>query len=118
MGEIEIRRIYEKDQTEAYRILVDRIWPRGISKKEANWDLWFKEIGPSHELRKWFAHDPEKFAEFCIRYHKELDEKAPIVNQLVELAKDRKVVLLYSSKDEAHNQAKALLLYLEKRLGS
>ena len=76
---IEIRRIYDQDQTEAYRILVDRLWPRGIAKKDAHWDLWQKDIGPSHELRKWFGHDPTKFAEFCDRYHRELDQKSRFV---------------------------------------
>ncbi|NND04738.1 MAG: DUF488 family protein [Saprospiraceae bacterium] len=115
---IEIRRIYDRteDVIKPYRILVDRIWPRGVSKKVAKLDFWFKEIAPSHELRKWFNHDPKKFVDFCRKYHKELDKKSQLVNQIIQLAEERKILLLFSAKDREHNQAKALALYLSKSM--
>jgi uncharacterized protein YeaO (DUF488 family) len=112
---IKISRIYESPQGEGYKILVDRLWPRGISKEEAKVDLWLKEIGPSNELRKWFGHDPEKWPDFKMRYFLELEGKRELVDQIIEIAKTRDVILLYRAKDEAHNNAIALKEYLEAK---
>ncbi|WP_412988813.1 DUF488 domain-containing protein [Pediococcus siamensis] len=115
--EIKLERIYTKplDDT-GYRILVDRLWPRGISKVNAKLDWWAKEIGPSTELRKWFGHDPEKFAEFAQKYQSELDQGAftETFRQRVETQlKQTDVIFLYGAKDEVHNQAVILKQYLD-----
>lgn len=119
---IKLERIYTKPaDLDGYRILVDRLWPRGISKVNAHLDDWIKEVGPSTELRKWFNHDPEKFAEFKDRYVKELSDN-PAFNQLLTLVKNQlthgNVILLYGAKDEKHNQAVILKELLDKQLGS
>lgn len=107
--ELKIERIYHKpaDQN-GYRILVDRLWPRGISKEKAALDWWDKEVGPSADLRKWFGHDPAKFAEFKTRYLAEL-AKNPAYQELKEVVHQRltveNVILLFGAKDEQHNQA-------------
>lgn len=110
---VTIKRIYEAySPDDGFRILVDRLWPRGISKETAHLDLWLKEIGPSDELRKWFNHDPTKYEEFKRRYFNELDTN-PAVARLKEIIKDHpKTTLLYSARDEKHNQATALQKYL------
>jgi len=109
---IVLKRIYEPSSTEdGKRILVDGIWPRGISKDKAQLDKWMKEIAPSTELRKEFNHKPERFEEFKEHYIKELqetEEKKVALNQLLELAKEEKVTLLFGAKDEVHNQAVVL----------
>lgn len=118
---LKIKRIYGHDQDDyqGYRILVDRIWPRGISKANAKLDDWAKEIAPSVELRKWFAHDPEKFADFKIEYQKELDLN-PYTKQFIATVKKQlahsDVILLYGAKDTKHNQAIVLKHYLEQKL--
>lgn len=111
---IRIKRIYEDySSDDGYRVLVDRLWPRGVSKQKARLDLWLKEAGPSDELRKWFNHDPTKYPEFEKRYFKELDAN-PAVNQLKDIIKNHSnVTLLYSAHDEQHNQAAALQKYLK-----
>ena len=107
-----IKRIYDETADEGYRVLVDRQWPRGVSKEKARLDLWMKEIGPSDELRKWFGHDPAKYEEFKERYYKELGSN-PAAAQLKSIIKGhKKVILLYSAHDEQHNQAAALKEYL------
>lgn len=113
---IYIQRIYEDTDTkEAYRVLVDRLWPRGLSKDKAAVDVWLKEIGPSDELRKWFNHDPKKFNEFKARYIDELKQNGQALDQLKQVIKQHKnVVLLYGAKDEQHNQAIVLQEYLNK----
>lgn len=110
---IAIKRIYEAPAaTDGYRVLVDRLWPRGISKVKASLGLWLKEIGPSNELRRWFAHDPAKFDEFARRYRDELDVN-PAVDRLREvIAEYDTVTLLYGAKDAEHNQAVVLREYL------
>nr|WP_304215159.1 DUF488 domain-containing protein [Fredinandcohnia onubensis] len=109
---IVLKRIYEPSSTEdGKRILVDGIWPRGISKDKAQLDKWMKEIAPSTELRKEFNHKPERFEEFKEHYIKELqetEEKKVALNQLLEMAKEEKVTLLFGAKDEVHNQAVVL----------
>ncbi|KRL98983.1 hypothetical protein FD50_GL000249 [Liquorilactobacillus satsumensis DSM 16230 = JCM 12392] len=110
-------RIYTKpvDLT-GYRILVDRLWPRGISKVNAHLDLWFKEIAPSNELRKWYGHEPEKFAEFKQRYLNEIAEN-PHKNEFLKIVKEQTekqdVILLFGAKDLEHNQAAVLAEYLQ-----
>lgn len=111
-----IKRIYEAvDQDDGTRVLVDRVWPRGMTKAKAAVDLWLKDIAPSAALRTWFGHDPERWPSFQSRYHKELDRNAAAVDQLVELMKKGKVTLLYGARDEEHNNAIALKGYLDKR---
>lgn len=106
---VEIKRAYdEASQSDGYRVLVDRIWPRGVSKADAKIDLWLKDIGPSTDLRKWFNHDPAKFSDFKKRYNLEL-QKNNEFNDLQEIVHDKsKVTLVYGAKDELHNQAVVL----------
>lgn len=110
-----VKRIYEPAaKSDGFRVLVDRLWPRGIAKEAAKLDLWLPDLGPSTELRKWFNHDPAKWDEFRRRYHDELKGKKEPVADLKGRAKEGMVTLLYSAKDEAHNQAVALQQYLLK----
>lgn len=104
---ISVKRIYQpKSPSDGYRILVDRLWPRGISKQAAAIDLWMKDIGPSSELRQWFGHEPAKWPEFREKYHKELTAKEDMLEEVKTLAnKHENVTLLYSAKDEKRNQA-------------
>jgi len=112
---IAVKRVYEPAaKTDGFRVLVDRLWPRGISKENAKLDLWLPDIGPSTKLRQWFNHDPERWGEFQRRYHGELKEKKELVGELKGRAKKGKLTLLYSAKDEAHNQAVALQKFLLK----
>lgn len=94
--------------------LVDRVWPRGVSKSDLPHDVWLKEVGPSTELRKWFGHDPEKFDEFEHRYIDELEDSSA-ARELLDSAKARDIVLLYSAKDEKHNQAVVLRRWINKK---
>ncbi len=111
-----VKRIYEPAaESDGFRVLVDRLWPRGMSKARAALDLWLPDLGPSTELRKWFNHDPAKWEEFCVRYRAELKEKAPLLATITAQAKTNPVTLLYSAKDEAHNQAVALKELLLRR---
>lgn len=107
--ELKAERIYTKPaDLDGYRILVDRLWPRGIAKANAHLDKWLKEVGPSNDLRKWFGHDPAKYAEFKARYLNELAEN-PAYEQLRQLVEEKlpsqNIILLYGAKDEQHNQA-------------
>lgn len=114
MAVIVLKRIYE-DATDddGFRILVDRLWPRGIKKEDARLDLWLKEIGPSTELRKWFNHEDEKWGEFKKKYLIELEGNSAITKQLKDaVAKHEKVTLLFSAKNEKHNQAVFLKQWL------
>jgi uncharacterized protein YeaO (DUF488 family) len=97
------------------RILVDRLWPRGLSKQRAKVDLWLKDIAPSTELRKWFSHDPDRWVEFQTRYRRELKSKADLITALKENAAKGPVTLLYGAKDEAHNQAVVLQSLLQSK---
>lgn len=111
---IQIKRVYnEPSQNDGYRVLVDRLWPRGVSKDAAQLDVWMKEIAPSPELRKWFDHDPSKFNEFKKKYEAELAKKQVPVEKLLDIAIDQSVTLLYAAKDEIHNHAIALKEHLE-----
>lgn len=106
---IKIKRVYEKPGKEdGKRILVDRLWPRGLTKEKASIDLWLKEIDPSTELRKWFGHDPDKWNEFQKRYHQELENNKDQVSLLKEAIKKGVVTLVYGAKDEQHNEALVL----------
>jgi uncharacterized protein YeaO (DUF488 family) len=106
---INIKRVYEKPGKEdGVRILVDRLWPRGLTKEKASIDLWLKDIAPSTELRKWFGHDPEKWKEFRKRYRHELKENEEQVSLLKDQMKKGMVTLVYGAKDEEHNQALVL----------
>jgi len=114
---IKTKRIYETPAGEdGFRILVDRLWPRGVQKEKAKIDLWLKEIAPSDELRKWFAHDPQKWEEFKKKYEKELATKQGLLNEIRQTEKEKgTVTFLYSAKDTKHNNAVALKTILEKK---
>jgi uncharacterized protein YeaO (DUF488 family) len=120
MASIFIKRIYEPaEETDGFRILVDRVWPRGMTKEKAKLTSWMKEIAPSSELRKWFCHKPELFEEFRQRYAAELredPEKIELMGHLAELAQKGKVTLLYGAKDREHNQAVVLSEEIERRI--
>ncbi len=106
---VKLKRIYDEPAADdGKRILVDRLWPRGISKDKARIDEWLKEIAPSDELRKWFGHDPARWEEFRERYRQELEAKAELVAGLRELAAEGTVTLLFAAKDEEHNNAVVL----------
>lgn len=106
---IKTKRVYEKpDKEDGIRILVDRLWPRGLTKEKANIDLWLKDIAPSTELRKWFAHDPDKWTAFSKRYKQELKNNKEQVLLLKEQLNKGMVTLVYGAKDEAHNEALVL----------
>jgi len=107
---IAIKRAYEQPSADdGFRILVDRLWPRGLSKKDAHIDLWLKDIAPSAELRKWFAHDPTRWAEFQRRYRAELKQKNQLLDTIKAQARKTRVTLIYGAKDEEHNDAVVLL---------
>ncbi len=111
---IKLKRVYEDpDPNDGLRILVDRLWPRGLAKKDAQIDLWLKEIAPSTELRRWFGHDPEKWRTFTARYVDELKKNKPVVTELLQRAGSGPVTLVYSAKDEEHNDAVVLKAFLE-----
>ncbi len=112
----EIKRVYEKPaKNDGTRVLIDRLWPRGLKKEEADIDYWMKEIAPSDMLRKWFAHKEERWQEFKSRYLKELKEKNELLEQLMDLGKNKKVTLLYAAKDEERNNAQVLLEILKNK---
>jgi len=107
---IKVKRVYDEiEKNDGFKVLIDRLWLRGISKEKAEIDLWIREIAPSDSLRKWFAHDPEKWKEFRKRYKTELKNNSDNLNLLRELVrKERVVTLLYPTKDKAYNNAVAL----------
>lgn len=110
---LRIKRVYEPlDKGDGKRILVDRLWPRGMAKAKAGVDLWLKEIAPSTQLRKWFGHDPGKWAEFKKRYRAELEENDEQAALLKEEIKKGTVTLLYGARDEEHNEAIVLREFL------
>jgi uncharacterized protein YeaO (DUF488 family) len=114
---IKIERIYNNPGgNKSFRILVDRLWPRGLSKEKVKMDLWQKNIAPSNSLRKWFGHDDEKWNEFKRRYFKELDKNIDSVNEIIDKVKGGSITLLYGSKDEKFNNAVALKEYLEEKI--
>lgn len=116
---IRIKRAYEpRTENEGYRVLVDRLWPRGISKERLAPDAWIRELSPSDELRKWFGHDPSLWSEFQKRYRRELetDEARAALRELTKRAKEGPVTLLYAAKDELHNNAVVLRSLIAARL--
>ena len=116
---ITIKRIYDpKEPGDGYRVLVDRLWPRGISKEKASWDEWLKNIAPSTALRQWFAHDPVRWDAFRKKYDEELDGNGEAVSHLLRLARKGKVTLLYSARNTEHNEAAALRDYLLQQFAS
>ncbi|WP_322866215.1 DUF488 domain-containing protein [Aquicoccus sp. G2-2] len=115
---IHIARVYDDlDGVEGARLLVDRIWPRGIRKEALGHDDWLKDIAPSTELRKRFGHDPDKWQDFRARYRAELDDNPDAVERCLKWCRKGSVTLLYGAKDEAHNQAVVLRDYLRDKLG-
>jgi uncharacterized protein YeaO (DUF488 family) len=111
---ITLKRIYEKPlSSDGARILVDRLWPRGVSKEKARLHLWLKDIAPSTELRKWFSHDTKKWMEFKKKYKTELKANKMAVEELRKIIKKKNVTLLYGAKDEEHNEAVIIKDYLE-----
>lgn len=111
---VEVKRVYDVPSAEdGVRILVDRLWPRGLKKEAAKLDDWLREIAPSDELRKWFGHDPDRWEEFKVRYFHELDRQSEALHELKEKASSGKVTLLFAARDETHNNAMALKEYLE-----
>lgn len=114
MKRIILKRAYEDaSQNDGYRMLVDRIWPRAVSKEEADLDEWNKEIAPSTDLRKCFDHDDDKFDEFKTKYKKELDDKSENIKRINKIRKDHQLCLVYAAKNEESNQAVVLKEYLE-----
>ena len=103
---VQIKRVYEPfEPSEGYRILIDRLWPRGIKKEDAHIDKWMKDIAPSHQLRKWFNHEPEKWKVFCDRYLTEIS-KAEVLKELIaDMSKHKTIILVYASKEERFNNA-------------
>jgi len=113
---IKVKRVYEPPAgDDGLRVLVDRLWPRGISKEKARADLWLKDIAPSDGLRKWFAHDLSKCREFEKRYSGELDQKPDLIMRIRQLAKGKDVTLLFGAKEQKCNNAVVLKKYLERR---
>ena len=118
--DIQLKRVYEApEESDGYRILTDRLWPRGISKEKAVLDKWAKDMAPSPELRKWFGHDPEKYEEFRKKYRKELEEnpeREDFLNLVKDKLKEGRVTLLFGAKDKEHNQAVVLRDFLAEIL--
>lgn len=112
---VHVKRVYhEPDEADGVRVLVDRIWPRGLTKAAARVDDWQKELAPSTELRRWFGHDPAKWEEFKQRYFQELAAKPDQIHALAGRARAGVVTLLFAARDEQHNNAVALKEYLEQ----
>lgn len=114
---VKIKRVYEEvEKSDGFRVLVDRLWPRGLSKGSGSIDLWCKEVAPSTELRKWFNHDPEKWEAFRKKYIAELKDNKEAFSELKAIAKrEPTITLLYGAKDEEHNQAVVLREVLSRR---
>ena len=114
---ISLKRIYEPSTpSDGVRILVERLWPRGVSKAQARVDHWWKDLAPSPELRQWFSHDPQRWPEFKTRYYKELNTIKPRVRELVNSMENGPVTFLFASRETTYNNAVALKEYLEKKL--
>lgn len=113
---IRLKRAYEEPGSQdGFRVLVDRLWPRGLSKEGAHIDLWLKEVAPSDGLRKWFGHDPAKWKEFKERYFVELKERQDTLEELSDKVGDGTLTLVFGAKDEEHNNAVALKEFLDRR---
>lgn len=114
---IQLRRVYEKPSAdEGKRILVERLWPRGLKKEDAHIDEWLKELAPSNGLRIWYGHDPAKWSQFKQKYWKELATRHDMISRLAIECRDRKVTFVFASKEQEFNSAVALKEYIEKQL--
>jgi len=113
---IQLKRVYEKpSRKDGIRILVDRLWPRGLTKARAAVSLWLKDVAPSTDLRKWFGHDPAKWKPFQVRYRKELRDRKDALKLLKKKCQEQTVTLVYGARDEKHNEALVLKGILEGR---
>ena len=116
---IDLKRAYDPPaKSDGRRILVDRVWPRGIAKHDLQIDAWLKDLAPSTELRRWFGHDPTKWDEFRKRYARELEQRSEALEELLEKARAGHVTLVFSARDTAHNNAVALKEHLECQLNA
>jgi uncharacterized protein YeaO (DUF488 family) len=116
MEMFQLKRVYEDPSPkDGLRVLVDRLWPRGLTKERAAVDLWLKDVAPSTELRRWFGHDPAKWKEFQARYRKELREKKDALALLKQKSEGRTVTLVYGARDKEHNEALVLKSILDRR---
>jgi uncharacterized protein YeaO (DUF488 family) len=114
--DIQVKRVYDPpDRNDGARVLVDRLWPRGARKETVELTVWLKDIAPSPELRRWFGHDPARFAKFSQRYRSELSANKDAVGRLEDLMKSGPVTLLYAAHDTEHNNARVLADYLKAR---
>lgn len=117
MKSIKLKRVYDPASKEdGTRILVERLWPRGIKKEDLKMNLWLKEVAPSTNLRKWFSHDPAKWSKFQEKYEEELDANQEALEPIIKALRQGPVTLLYSSKDTEHNNAVSLKNYLETKI--
>ena len=108
--DVQAKRIYEPaDPADGYRVLIDHVWPRGVSKDRARLDEWARELAPSDELRKWFDHVPERFAEFRRRYRRELSGQAELIDKLRDRARTGRLTIVYAARDAEHNNAVVLV---------
>ena len=113
--DVHIKRIYDPPEPgDGYRVLIDRVWPRGDSRERARLDRWERELAPSAELRKWFSHVPERFEEFRSRYRRELRGKRQLIDELRERAADGRLTIVYAARDREHNNAVVLAELLRK----
>lgn len=111
------KRVYdEAKNTDGYRVLIDRLWPRGVSKERAKLDQWARVLAPSDELRKWFNHDPAKYSAFAKKYIEELEINNDLQTYLQEWSNHRLVTLLYGAKDNEHNEVMVLIKYLRSKI--
>lgn len=116
---LRVKRAYEPaSRLDGYRILIDRLWPRGVSKENAAIDEWLQEVAPSAELRRWFGHDPQKWREFRRRYRRELQARAHLLREIAALASHRRVTLVYGARDEEHNDAVVLAELIRARMAT
>ena len=114
---IRVKRVYDApDSSDGERILVDRMWPRGLSRKRAAVDLWLKDLAPSDELRKWFGHNPERWAEFRKRYHRELQTCSTALEAIEAFTRGEVVTLVFAARDADHNNAVALREYMDEQM--
>jgi uncharacterized protein YeaO (DUF488 family) len=112
---LQLKRAYDSPTVEdGYRVLVDRLWPRGLKREDAHIDAWLKDVAPSDELRRWFGHDPARWIKFQARYRKELAAQAPLCRELLARSRQGRVTLLYAAKDTQRNNAVVLKTFLEK----
>ncbi len=114
---LKLKRVYDPvSHADGTRVLVERLWPRGLSRAKLHVDAWLKDVGPSTELRKWFSHDPEKWSRFRTRYFRELDARPDVWRPLVSAARRGTVTFVYSAHDEQHNNAVALKDYVRAKM--